>query len=63
MMKDHEVELIEISDENISLVNKFSQFESRRAFQRNNKIVCIATTKFIAHLINQRVLTDFFGLE
>lgn len=27
-----------------------------RSFQRNNKIVCMATTKMIAHLINQRIL-------
>lgn len=27
-----------------------------RSFHRNNKIVCIATTKMIAHLVNQRVL-------
>ena len=27
-----------------------------RSFRRNNKIVCMATTKMIAHLINQRVL-------
>jgi pre-mRNA-splicing factor CWC22 len=35
----------------------------RRAYQRNNKIVCQATTKFLAHLINQKVLSDLFGLE
>lgn len=35
----------------------------RRAYQRNNKIVCGATTKFLAHLINQKVLSDLFGLE
>jgi len=45
------------------LITKRIILQFRRAFQRNNKIVCIATTKFIGHLINQRVLTDFFGLE
>lgn len=34
-----------------------------RSFKRNNKIVCMATTKMIAHLINQRVLGDFVGLQ
>lgn len=28
----------------------------KRSFRRNNKIVCMATTKMLAHLINQRVL-------
>lgn len=45
------------------LIVKRVILQFRRAYQRNNKIVCMATTKFIAHLINQRVLTDFFGLE
>ena len=35
----------------------------RRAYQRNNKILCTATTKFLAHLINQKVLSEIFGLE
>lgn len=35
----------------------------RRAFERNNKIVCIATTKMIAHLINQKVLGEYAGLQ
>lgn len=33
------------------------------SYQRNDKMVCRATIKFLAHLINQKVLTDFFGLE
>ena len=28
----------------------------RRSFERNNKIVCVATTRMIAHLVNQRVV-------
>lgn len=28
----------------------------KRSFHRNNKIVCMATTKMLAHLINQRIL-------
>ena len=35
----------------------------RRALQRNNKILCNATCKFLAHLINQKVLGDLFGLQ
>jgi pre-mRNA-splicing factor CWC22 len=35
----------------------------KRSFHRNNKIVCMATTKMIAHLINQRVLGEFAGLQ
>jgi pre-mRNA-splicing factor CWC22 len=34
-----------------------------RSFKRNNKIVCIATTKMIAHLVNQRVLGEFVALQ
>lgn len=34
-----------------------------RSFHRNNKIVCMATTKMIAHMINQRVLGEFVGLQ
>jgi len=29
----------------------------KRSYHRNNKIVCMATTRMIAHLINQKVLT------
>lgn len=35
----------------------------QRAYSRNNKIVCMATTKMLAHLINQKVLSDFTGLQ
>ena len=35
----------------------------RRAYQRNNKIVCAAPVKFLAHLINQKILNHLFGLE
>jgi pre-mRNA-splicing factor CWC22 len=35
----------------------------KRSFQRNNKIVCMATTRMIAHLINQRVLGEYAGLQ
>lgn len=35
----------------------------QRAYVRNNKIVCMATTKMIAHLINQKVLGEYAGLQ
>jgi pre-mRNA-splicing factor CWC22 len=34
-----------------------------RSFRRNNKIVCMATTKMIAHLVNQKVLGEFAALQ
>ncbi len=38
-----------------------SQFQ--KAFKRNNKLVCMATTRMLAHLINQQVLNDFVGIQ
>lgn len=35
----------------------------QRAFKRNNKLVCMATTKMLAHLINQQVLSEYLGLQ
>ena len=35
----------------------------QRSFQRNNKIVCVATTRMIAHLVNQRVLGEYVALQ
>jgi pre-mRNA-splicing factor CWC22 len=46
-----------------NLILKRVMIQFRRAFERNNKIVCIATTKMIAHLINQRVLGEYAGLQ
>lgn len=34
-----------------------------RSFRRNNKIVCMATTKMIAHLVNQKILGEFAALQ
>jgi pre-mRNA-splicing factor CWC22 len=45
------------------LIIKRVMLQFRRAYQRNDKILCIATTKFLAHLINQKVLSDLLGLE
>lgn len=38
-----------------------SQF--RRAYKRNDKPTCVATSTFIAHLVNQQVLTSVIALE
>lgn len=35
----------------------------KRSFSRNNRIVCIAAAKMIAHLINQKVLGEYAGLQ
>eukprot|EP01054_Gregarina_sp_Poly1_P003066 Gregarina_sp_Poly_1__3065@NODE_1861_length_3183_cov_48_838896_g1206_i0_p1_GENE_NODE_1861_length_3183_cov_48_838896_g1206_i0NODE_1861_length_3183_cov_48_838896_g1206_i0_p1_ORF_typecomplete_len901_score135_94MIF4G/PF02854_19/4_7e33MIF4G/PF02854_19/0_0061MA3/PF02847_17/3_9e03MA3/PF02847_17/7_1e27TFCD_C/PF12612_8/0_29TFCD_C/PF12612_8/3e03ParcG/PF10274_9/0_36MIF4G_like/PF09088_11/6_6e03MIF4G_like/PF09088_11/3_9_NODE_1861_length_3183_cov_48_838896_g1206_i04812961 len=35
----------------------------RRAYKRNDKIVCVACLKFIAHLVNQKVLAEVTALE
>lgn len=38
-----------------------SQF--RRAYKRSDKLVCLATTKFIAHLVNQKVVNEIVALQ
>ncbi|KAI8999086.1 hypothetical protein BD414DRAFT_144616 [Trametes punicea] len=43
------------------LVRLISQF--RRAFKRNDKIVCHSTTTFIAHLVNQGVAHEIIALQ
>ncbi|KYN98177.1 putative cell cycle control protein [Plasmodium gaboni] len=35
----------------------------RRAYQRNDKILCFNTVKFIAHMINQRIIHEIVGLQ
>lgn len=35
----------------------------QRAYKRNNKIVCQATTKMLAHLVNQHVVHELLALE
>ncbi|CAF0829504.1 unnamed protein product [Rotaria sp. Silwood1] len=35
----------------------------RRTYQRNDKINCLAATKFIAHLVNQNVLHEIVALQ
>ena len=45
------------------LISKRVIIQFKRSFQRNNKIVCVATTKMIAHLINQRVLGEYIALQ
>lgn len=46
-----------------ALILKRVMIQFRRAFERNNKIVCMATTKMLAHLINQKVLGEYAGLQ
>ncbi|EAU81980.2 pre-mRNA-splicing factor CWC22 [Coprinopsis cinerea okayama7 len=43
------------------LIRLISQF--RRAFKRNDKIVCNSTTTFIAHLVNQTVAHEIIALQ
>ncbi|THH08696.1 hypothetical protein EW145_g2516, partial [Phellinidium pouzarii] len=43
------------------LTRLVSQF--RRAFKRNDKIVCHSTTTFIAHLVNQAVAHEIIALQ
>ncbi|KIK98840.1 hypothetical protein PAXRUDRAFT_823455 [Paxillus rubicundulus Ve08.2h10] len=43
------------------LIRLISQF--RRAFKRNDKIVCHSTTTFIAHLVNQAVAHEIIALQ
>lgn len=45
------------------LIIRRVMLQFKRSFSRNNKIVCMATTKMLAHLINQRVLGDYLGLQ
>lgn len=39
----------------------FLQF--RRAYRRNDKIVCKACVKFLAHLVNQRIVHELLALQ
>ncbi|KAL5511996.1 CWC22 [Sanghuangporus vaninii] len=43
------------------LTRLISQF--RRAFKRNDKTLCISTTMFIAHLVNQAVAHEIIALQ
>jgi pre-mRNA-splicing factor CWC22 len=45
------------------LVLKRIVLQFRRAFKRNDKPVCVAATKFLAHLINQQVVHELIALE
>lgn len=35
----------------------------RRGFRRNDKAVCLSATRFVAHLVNQRVAHEILALE
>ncbi|KAJ3329804.1 pre-mRNA-splicing factor cwc22 [Blyttiomyces sp. JEL0837] len=43
------------------LVRLISQY--RRAYRRNDKTVCLAVTKFIGHLVNQKVAHELVAFE
>ena len=45
------------------LVLKRVILQFRRAFKRNDKPVCVAATRFLAHLINQQVVHELTALE
>lgn len=38
-------------------------FQFLRSFKRNDKPVCTAAVKFIAHLVNQQVAHPYLGLQ
>ena len=40
------------------VINQF-----RRAFKRNDKVICTAVTRFIAHLVNQQVAHEIIALQ
>lgn len=46
-----------------NLIIRRVMIQFKRSFERNNKIVCMATTKMIAHLVNQRILGEYAGLQ
>ena len=39
------------------------QMQFRRAYKRNDKPVCLATSTFLAHLVNQRVIHEIVALQ
>lgn len=45
------------------LVLKRVILQFRRSFKRNDKVVCVAATKFLAALINQQVVHELLALE
>lgn len=47
----------------VHLIIRRVLLQFQRSYHRNNKLVCMATTKMIAHLINQRVLSEYVGLQ
>ncbi|EGR31328.1 pre-mRNA-splicing factor cwc-22, putative [Ichthyophthirius multifiliis] len=47
----------------VNLIIRRVLLQFQRSFKRNNKLVCQAALKMIAHLINQNILTDYIGLQ
>ncbi|PHJ19674.1 cell-cycle-control protein (translation regulation), partial [Cystoisospora suis] len=46
----------------LSFLLFLSQF-FRRAYRRNDKVVCLACVQFLAHLVNQRVAHELLALQ
>eukprot|EP01134_Creolimax_fragrantissima_P004431 CFRG4431T1 len=49
--------------ENGELILKRLILNFRRSYKRNDKTVCLATVKFIAHLVNQQVAHEVIALQ
>lgn len=45
------------------LIAKRIIIQFKRSFGRNNKIVCVATTRMVAHLVNQKVVGEYLALQ
>ena len=46
--------------QNGELVLRRLVIQFRRGFKRNDKSICLSTTRFIAHLVNQQVVSHDF---
>lgn len=47
----------------VRLIINRVMIQFQRAYKRNNKIVCMATTRMMAHLVNQQVVHELLALE
>ena len=48
---------------NGELIVKRLMMQFRRAYKRNDKPVCLASSTFLAHLVNQRVVHEVVALQ
>jgi len=51
-----------LPDHSRLLIHRYIQ-QFQRSFKRNNKIICMGTTKMLAHLVNQQVVHELLALE